>query len=66
METEFVTIMLDFSNQVGEIKGTQDTIIYLMSGIGSVGVIAIGYLGHCVYRLGTKLAEHGSSKKSNA
>ena len=57
MEHDITQPLLDISEKIGEIKGTQTTMIWVISGVGAVGVIVIGYLGHCVYSLGTKMAE---------
>ena len=56
-EIDIAKSLLDLSKEVGVIQGTQSTFIVVIGGIGSVGVLVIGYLGHCLFRLGRELTD---------
>ena len=56
-EIDIAKSLLDLTREVGVIQGTQSTFTIVIGGIGTVGVMVIGYLGHCLFRLGRELTD---------
>lgn len=71
MEIEVAQILLNITNDIGdikeslgEVKGTQNTIMWVMGIAVAAGGSVIGYLAHCVYTLGTQINKKKLSSRT--
>ena len=50
MEPSTVQLLTDLSREIGEVKGMQTIMVWVMGGSGALIASVLGWLGHCVYK----------------
>lgn len=50
MELSTVQLLTDLSREIGEVKGMQTIMVWVMGGAGALIASVLGWLGHCVYK----------------
>ena len=57
MEPSTLQFLADLSREIGEVKGMQTIMLWVMSGAGALIFSVLGWLGHCVYKSAVGLSK---------